>query len=593
MAKMIPAEVPPRTPQSERSIFDRLRLDPETAEWTVLHSLGLARTRVGPYGEIDFVVLIPGRGIVCVEVKGGLVSCQNGIWTTRNQQTGQRETLKRSPYLQAREGMFALKTAIEKKFGRHHPATSCPLSYAVIFPAVNAPPASPGEEPWETIDFEALRAPISRLLLRNIEGTRRKLPHTACADAASPEVLAAIRQFLRPDFDCVLSRASTIRHTEAQLVSLTEAQYVYLDMAMSNDRVLVTGAAGTGKTLLAIEFARREAARGRRIVLLCYNKVLADWLRQLVAADGVQGIRVGTFHSMLRRWIGAGSYAREFEVAAVDTDSKRLFTELLPLYGELALSEQGSCADTLIIDEAQDLLTPENLPVLNQIVTGGLAGGRWALFGDFTRQAIYHGDGELPNDDFTASLDTLCPGYVKVPLRINCRNTRPIGEETALLSGFDSLPYRLAQADGPAVDYRYWRRSNDAPGILSAVLKKLLDDGIAAEDIVVLSPSAFDKSAAAAVGEVNGIPLIDMRDIEGEPGRCIVFSTVHSFKGMESPVVVFCDVADITTDHQRALAYVGMSRARSLLIMVVSEAVRRVLPELTRRRLAEGWGFDS
>ena len=211
MAKMIPAQVPPGTPQSERNIYDRLRLDPDTADWTVLHSLGLARTRVGPYGEIDFVVLIPGKGIVCLEVKGGLVSCQDGVWTTINQRTGQRERLKRSPYMQAREGMFALKSAIEERFGRHHPAAACPLSYAVVFPAVDAPPTSASEEPWETIDFKSLRTPIARLLVRNIEGTRQKLPRTPGADATPPAAIAAIRRFLRPDFDCEDRRSSKMR----------------------------------------------------------------------------------------------------------------------------------------------------------------------------------------------------------------------------------------------------------------------------------------------------------------------------------------------------------------------------------------------
>jgi hypothetical protein len=46
----------------------------------------------------------------------------------------------------------------------------------------------------------------------------------------------------------------------------------------------------------------------------------------------------------------------------------------------------------LVIDEAQDLLEDEYLDVLDLLVKGGLAGGRWAFFGDFERQAIYISD---------------------------------------------------------------------------------------------------------------------------------------------------------------------------------------------------------
>ena len=173
MATMIPAAVPEKTPASERLIFDRLRLDPDTNDWIVLHSVGLAKTNRGPYGEIDFVILIPGKGIVCLEVKGGLVSCNNGIWTTVNRKEGVTKKLKISPYMQAREGMFALKKAITENFGGLEPASKCPLSYAVVFPSVTAPPQTPAEESWETIDAVTLRQPISKSLIRNIDGTRR------------------------------------------------------------------------------------------------------------------------------------------------------------------------------------------------------------------------------------------------------------------------------------------------------------------------------------------------------------------------------------------------------------------------------------
>ena len=82
MAKMIPPYCDDAAPGSEKDVFRHLKEDPDTTEWTVLHSLGLARRRSGPYGEIDFVAIIPREGIVCLEVKGGGVSCRNGVWRT-------------------------------------------------------------------------------------------------------------------------------------------------------------------------------------------------------------------------------------------------------------------------------------------------------------------------------------------------------------------------------------------------------------------------------------------------------------------------------------------------------------------------------
>ena len=81
MARMIPAQIDESVEGSaERRIFELLAADPGSAGWTVLHSLGLARRPAGPYGEIDFVIIVPGEGIVCLEVKGGRVSCRDGLW---------------------------------------------------------------------------------------------------------------------------------------------------------------------------------------------------------------------------------------------------------------------------------------------------------------------------------------------------------------------------------------------------------------------------------------------------------------------------------------------------------------------------------
>ncbi len=135
MAKMIPPYCDDAAPGSEKDVFRHLKEDPDTTEWTVLHSLGLARRRSGPYGEIDFVAIIPREGIVCLEVKGGGVSCRNGVWRTVDGRGHVHELLK-SPFRQVREAMFALRDSIRKHFERHSPESQCPIGCAVVFPDV-------------------------------------------------------------------------------------------------------------------------------------------------------------------------------------------------------------------------------------------------------------------------------------------------------------------------------------------------------------------------------------------------------------------------------------------------------------------------
>src|SRR5436190_1442478 len=112
MARMLPAAIDQATVSAaERRLFQLLKNDPATADWIVLHSLGLSRRGHKPYGEVDFVVLIPRGGLFCLEVKGGRVACRGGEWETtdRNDQT---ERLRRSPFMQARDCMFAVRDSV-------------------------------------------------------------------------------------------------------------------------------------------------------------------------------------------------------------------------------------------------------------------------------------------------------------------------------------------------------------------------------------------------------------------------------------------------------------------------------------------------
>jgi hypothetical protein len=309
-----------------------------------------------------------------------------------------------------------------------------------------------------------------------------------------------------------------------------------------------------------------------------------------VAAEDIPGVSVGTFYAQIRKFIESSSYKSEFDDRCSDADGDEIFGELYPFYAELAIGEQDITFDTLVVDEAQDLAKDSILAVLNMLLQGGLAGGRWALFGDFTRQAIYTKGGDVKGETQVKELlCRYCPHYPVVPLRTNCRNTRQIGEETALLSGFNSLPYRLTHVQGLAVDYRFWKNREDESRQLSKVVGKLLDEKVPPEDIVILSPFQFSKSVVKEAKASIEAPITDIRKIEGKPNGHIIYSTIHAFKGMESPIIIVCDFDDISGEEQRSLLYVAMSRARSHLVLVIGEKTRKLLPDLTKKKLSEQW----
>ncbi len=584
MAKMIPAQMDSDgISMAERRVFGLLETDPATKDWTALHSLGLARRVGGPYGEIDFVVIVPAEGIICLEVKGGRVSCQAGVWQTMDRH-GNSAALKKSPFLQAREGMFALRKSVVGHFGESAAESRCPIGCAVVFPDVTCPPLTPEFERSDVIDFDDLRNPISRSIMRVVRRRMREFRRRESDRHPTASEAKAIRRFLRPDFELVVARSVSIGRTEARLLHLTEEQYARLDELEANPRCLFEGAAGTGKTLLALEHVRRAERSGSKVLLICFNRLLGEWLRQQTKD---MDVTAGTWHAIARRLILTSSVADEFaeqEREALERGNVgSLFGELYPLYGEVALEEMGAPFDVLVMDEAQDLGDRHTLDFLNLAIRGGLAGGHWAIFGDFTRQALY-GDTVNPVE----VLSQYSEHFVRAKLTLNCRNTRRIAQETTILAGFEKPPFRLGEETGLPVEHRYWETPSDLVESLTHVLENLVKEKMSVESVMLLSPRRLENSSLAGIDRISGFPLIDgSRGMTSARSDVVRFSTIHSFKGLESQVVIIVDIDAVDGEQSQSLLYVAMSRARSLLILMINKRVRKAVESRIRKTMQQ------
>ena len=581
MARMIPAQIDNDVVSAaERRVFHLLAADPDTNGWTVLHSLGLARRTTGPYGEIDFVVIIPHEGILCLEIKGGRVSCENGVWQTMDRY-GNTAVLKKSPFMQARDSMFALRGTIIDHFGQGLPESRCPISFGVLFPDVVCPPATPEFERSDVIDTHDLRRPISASINRIVRNRLREFQPRSGDRYPTPSQLRSILAYLRPDFDLVVARSASLAKTEARLMSLTEEQYDRLDELEENPRCLFEGAAGTGKTLLALEYAKRASNTGANVLLVCFNRLLGDWLTS--QTEGTR-ITTGTWHETLKEIIAKSSLGKEFsehERAALNNeDLVTLFDELYPFYGEMALEELETPFDVLVMDEAQDLFDQATFNLMTRTIKGGLAGGTWGIFGDFTRQALYdNASGSIQN------LSEYSEHFVRAKLTLNCRNTRRIAEETAIIGGFSTPPYKLGNEAGMPVEHRYWRKPDGLVRTLTETIGRLINDGVSVDDVMILSPRRIENSALADVDQICDVPLFDCSRSLNTPQRCIRFSTIHSFKGLESQLVIMVDIEEVDDDKSQSLLYVGMSRARSLLILLIHERARSSIDTRIRAAL--------
>jgi superfamily I DNA/RNA helicase len=374
---------------------------------------------------------------------------------------------------------------------------------------------------------------------------------------------------LRDNFEYAVSPRTDVESLEEIICQFTEEQFDALDLLDDNDRVVFKGPAGTGKTLLAMEAVKRAISEGNRVLFVCYNNLLGDWLRVQTTdySNDPTKYQCRTFHSLLLeiagdkppKGVGPDYWRKELPVRALDR-----------LLGD---QEPWPTYDVLVIDEAQDLLEAEYLDVFELLLNGGLAGGKWAMFGDFERQAIYSLEGGAGAQQAIEDLSERAPIHAKYSLRINCRNAGPIAETLALTSGLAPGYKRvLHDIEGSDVDPLFYSSAHDQERQLAFAISNLRLTFKAGE-IIVLSMRNDENSCAgiakAGSCEARLAPIRQVQDAQTIP-----FASIHSFKGLEAPAVIITDIDSLSDDKARSLLYVGMSRARIRLYLLMHESCR-------------------
>ena len=578
---------------AEKRIFGLLKNAPDTKDWICLHSLGLARHESQIYGEIDFVVLAPEEGIFCLEVKGGNVGRREGMWAFTNRY-GEQTQRQKGPFQQVRDNMFSLIEAVRRHFGDDHRLTRLLYGQGVLFPDISWERDETEGELWQVYDRNFRRS-VGTFIQQLSRESRRLLPSKAAPTSTDVQELA---DFLRGDFELIETGGHRLSSVDEHIKRLTAEQFRCLDGMRRNPRCLFEGGAGTGKTFLALETARRERLNGRRVLLLCFNRLLGAWMSAAAVSKSAE-VRTGHFQGILEDMIARSSRHAQYAEAKqwADTPGKRnhFFKTEAPIYALDAVGEGvAEPFDMLIVDEGQDLLTPEFLDVLDALTVGGLAGGRWAFFCDFHRQAIYHdlptGTGTDAADELRSRLTERAPHFASFELTTNCRNTRPIGEETALLSGFAAPPFLSSHLDGAAVDYGFYMDSEEQRLKIRRIINGLLADGVPPGEIQILSPSQRGNSCLAMPIPDMDCDVRELRDTDLVRAirPYVTFSTIHAYKGLESAVVILIDVRHIEAEREQALLYVGMSRARQRLFVLLADEARDAFNRAALRKMAQG-----
>lgn len=582
---------------AERKVFEILQgLNLEHAY--VLHSLGLPRHQSKIYGETDFVI-VSELGIACLEIKGGRVETHDGQWiyVDRN---GNENSKVEGPFAQATGNMFSLLQDLRSRFWSEVDFGSVVFACGVMFPDIAF--TARGAEIIGEIVFDKNTKDITEYINRIFEYWKGRRERDT--EELSPKMVDKIANYLRGDFVFVPSLGDRLGDVDRKLLRLTREQGNVLLALSANPRLLIEGGAGTGKTLLAVEYARREYKKGKRVLYLTYNKNLAGDIGKKFESVFGESLcerpesqywrgtefldkQTGSRLTIINIHAFFGQFVLGDSMANVENPNE-FFSEILPkeFLKKLKLlpeiEREALRYDVLVMDEGQDLLKPNYLHAVDQVLLGGLEKGQWVVFQD-EKQNIYN-----PESEYAEGMRLLCLyNPVRFRLLVNCRNTVQIARYTARVSreeeeltkgsgsfgesvGFESsedgfFSEQMVE-NGDDVREITYSSLNEFISKVTALMREFRRGGVPLNEVVFLSPVRLNKSILDKVG-AGRLEVCEMWEGVVKKTTVPAYSTIQGFKGLDAKVVILIDTNRFYRNKSRYL-YIGCSRARSLLVVV-------------------------
>lgn len=593
MPTMIPPTLPDGATSAKRTVFEEFQSSDLADGWVVLHSVKIpaARRRQRP-SEVDFIVLIPSCGAICLEVKGGVYSADD----VQAYADEGMESPRSLALMEAERRMFEVRAHLDR---RSVPAV--PVGCAVAFT----------ETDWgEDYRDGLLNYPVydrgtfseTSQLCASLAEYARSLKE----DKPTREAMDRVRRELFPGSDSRYALAAGVTpdgHVDELLLRLTEEQYHNLELAEFNDRCLIEGGAGTGKTLLALELARRQVERDRRVLLLCGTRRQMAWLASL-APPGVEVHSRDTFLGWLMGSLAdsAGSRAAaQFEEYTKQYASRFSNADVVDLDDEIELqiphalqATEGSKLDLfdyLIVDEVQEFIQSLYWNVVDRSLVGGLADGKWAMFGH-----VYQNSAHLSEEADRGTRVLTAPEIVRSfgsywsrgILTINCRNTGPIAEATGRFA-VDSIGSRVlpSQVSGPSVDCYYIKNTTELETALNSAMVDLLKS-YSSDQIIVIADPSLDDLRDAGVNTRRRYGAWHLKETRADGGPVdngLEYCRAVNFLGMERDAVVFIALTNGSVPSVRmddlSIVYIAMSRAKQRLIVLADAD----LPDFIKERL--------
>lgn len=479
------------------------------------------------WGESDFTIFHKRKGILVIEVKSGKISYKNNCWYQTRIDNGKTH-LMQNPLSQADKSKYKFIDIINNNIPFNE---KCIVEKAVWFPSIiNLDNISnlPMEYSKEIIlTKDALNNPeyfLNKVFdYYNME-SRFNLTNNSVQE---------IKNLLAPEFDLVVSSLSRKKEIDYAFLRLTDEQSKLLDYLEEQQIATIQGSAGTGKTLIAVEAAKRLSNNGDKVLFLCFNKFLCNSLKE---NNKINNVDFYNLHSYLTKY-------------------KSIFNsddELLDILRNISSREFDY--NHIIIDETQDF--PEgSIKEFERIAKS--IDGKLLIFYD-KNQILY-------KDRYP---EWVINAECKLILNKNCRNTFQIANTSNNI-----LNLKTIQNDNCIVGDMPILNVYDNDNLIEKIvftIHNLLQEGYTISDIVILTLKTEINSILSNYKKIGNYYItneINRSDNE------IFFTTSRKFKGLESNAIIVVDFDGTILNNtiNKNNFYVATSRAKQKLVILINK----------------------
>jgi len=520
MARMIPVAGPQDTnSRGEKKVYDLLKQG-LSDDFTVIHSLPwLARgvkeidPNYAPTGEIDFLVIHESLGLLALEVKGGQQRVEEGLFIyVKTGNTGNH-------ILQTRNNLHGLA-----RWLGNEPRLRWRIGYGLVFPdsVFGENIVSPGlvditVAPAQSLFIDRMNMDAPELATR-IRELMAYWKQTLGNPALGSSRAAHLVQVLCPTFDGTPSWGNRVEYDNRVWLRLTQEQASVVNTIMGQARMVVTGWPGTGKTLIAVEIARRMIADGKRVLMLTFNALLVEHLRREIAYATMA--KVATWHGF------CSDYAKRLP-GQFESNSSWLEHGCLEDLQSAQANGLIQDFDVLIIDEAQTLRQE-----WCAWLSAHFMGKPIIAFCDETQRFAFEKE-RISTTDLCNVFGIEAPFSLTIPLR----SPRSVFDR---LQRVRRPSYQMLNPRDVEEDTLQERVVESVDTAIDELIGDLTAKGVDRADIVVLSKFGWSRNRVSAER----------------------YETVARFRGMEAPVIIIAG-ADDMDDIELFCAY---SRATTVCI---------------------------